>query len=478
VDIGAFVNNGKYYSPPSFVTFFFLDHEARAYDEQGRILEIGYKTGETTVPVNDWNGFFALLGSTGVPPVAGSTGVPPVVHGQDAHATSWPAGFLRKQFQADEIAGLLKAAEAYKTAAAAVTPAQEKHKAADAAKNKTAADLKAAQEKKKTAEEAAEKTPGDQAKSAVEKAEAERAAAAEAAKKADAEAKAAQKALEAAQKAVKDILGQKREGLADSIQALVDRVLSSWAKNPNFYCENQAEIEAFSTSPEGQKGKGALANARSRLAELGILSVVEGKPCELRLLRQRPTGTDSQFPNSRKLVSVPVGPTAFEKAMLERFHYELLSGVLYPGIIRSEFKVNYVPPEISEPPAWRDVYHYDAKGNDIGWTRYAAKGDRQPISQQPEIGVSPPWPLDFTADGLRVLEKDPKGRPIKAQTVKYEPEKLTGEKAKKVGWPYWRPTVQLPGNEVRYYAYESEEDWKGKAVRVERLEDKKGAETK
>ncbi|MCY3023383.1 MAG: hypothetical protein NTW87_30760 [Planctomycetota bacterium] len=61
VDIGVFVHNGKYYSPPSFVTFFFLDHEARAYDEQGRVLEIGYKTGETYLSVNDWNAFFALL---------------------------------------------------------------------------------------------------------------------------------------------------------------------------------------------------------------------------------------------------------------------------------------------------------------------------------------------------------------------------------------------------------------------------------
>ena len=42
VDIGAFVNNGVYYSAPAFLTFFTLDNEARAYDSDGRILSVAY----------------------------------------------------------------------------------------------------------------------------------------------------------------------------------------------------------------------------------------------------------------------------------------------------------------------------------------------------------------------------------------------------------------------------------------------------
>jgi hypothetical protein len=42
VDIGAFVHNGAYYSAPAFVTFFYLDHEKRAYDENHRIQTIDY----------------------------------------------------------------------------------------------------------------------------------------------------------------------------------------------------------------------------------------------------------------------------------------------------------------------------------------------------------------------------------------------------------------------------------------------------
>jgi YD repeat-containing protein len=42
VDIGAFVHNGKYYSAPAFVTFFFLRNESRSYGEDGRILSVDY----------------------------------------------------------------------------------------------------------------------------------------------------------------------------------------------------------------------------------------------------------------------------------------------------------------------------------------------------------------------------------------------------------------------------------------------------
>ncbi len=42
VDIGVFVNNGTYFSAPGFITYFFLDHEKRLYDEQARILSVDY----------------------------------------------------------------------------------------------------------------------------------------------------------------------------------------------------------------------------------------------------------------------------------------------------------------------------------------------------------------------------------------------------------------------------------------------------
>ncbi|MFO0879823.1 MAG: hypothetical protein U0840_20955 [Gemmataceae bacterium] len=53
VDIGVFAHNGKHPSPPAFVTFFSLDSEGRAYDEQGKIREIGHGMGSSEVKVPD-----------------------------------------------------------------------------------------------------------------------------------------------------------------------------------------------------------------------------------------------------------------------------------------------------------------------------------------------------------------------------------------------------------------------------------------
>ncbi len=53
VDIGVFAHNGVYYSAPAFITFFFLDSEARTYDSDRRLLEIGYGAGEVDVQASD-----------------------------------------------------------------------------------------------------------------------------------------------------------------------------------------------------------------------------------------------------------------------------------------------------------------------------------------------------------------------------------------------------------------------------------------
>jgi hypothetical protein len=45
VDIGVFVHNGKYYSPPAFVTFCSLDNERRVYNAQQQIDSVQYSEG-------------------------------------------------------------------------------------------------------------------------------------------------------------------------------------------------------------------------------------------------------------------------------------------------------------------------------------------------------------------------------------------------------------------------------------------------
>ncbi len=54
VDVGVFVHNGSHWSAPAFVTWVAIDHEARTYDDKGRIAEIAYGSGETRLAVKSW----------------------------------------------------------------------------------------------------------------------------------------------------------------------------------------------------------------------------------------------------------------------------------------------------------------------------------------------------------------------------------------------------------------------------------------
>ncbi|MCP4978201.1 MAG: hypothetical protein GY931_18790, partial [Maribacter sp.] len=76
VDIGVFVHNGTWYSAPGFITFFFLDNEARTYDSRGQLLEIYYSASDTSIgyktenpqsfinkkyPIFNWKNLFATI---------------------------------------------------------------------------------------------------------------------------------------------------------------------------------------------------------------------------------------------------------------------------------------------------------------------------------------------------------------------------------------------------------------------------------
>lgn len=118
VDIGVFVHNGTYYSPPALVTMYTLDSEARTYAADGRLLEIGYGAGAASVGVKNWEALFAAL---------------------DPANTGWQAGFLRRQFTEKELAGLKHAAEEFFKAHALLLAARAKSDQAAAAPN--AADI-------------------------------------------------------------------------------------------------------------------------------------------------------------------------------------------------------------------------------------------------------------------------------------------------------------------------------------------------
>ena len=122
VDIGLVVHNGTHYSPPAFFTSFTLENEARTYDARGRILEIGYAMGESTIDVADWTALFDALA---------------------AKRVSYGAGLLTQGLKPDELAVLVTLADLYKKAAARADLLTTIRKEADAALQKAVPRFKA-----------------------------------------------------------------------------------------------------------------------------------------------------------------------------------------------------------------------------------------------------------------------------------------------------------------------------------------------
>lgn len=422
VDIGAFVHNGTYFSAPAFVTYMFLDNEARTYRDDGKVLEIGYKTGDTQLSIQDWPKFFALM---------------------EGEAKTWPVKLLREELK-EAVAALAAAGKEYEPLMKAASEGEGANRTAQEAVNKANATLKDAEKKEQDAKTAAAATPDDAQKAALKEAEAARVAAADERKKLEDTRREVEKKRNAAKEATEKFLRDKREGLPQPIQATVEAAFLRVLKDPDFMVAQHSALSAYQLTPEGKGTAGAYKSALGKLPALGIAEPIK----------------NDEAPKVLWLRGEKAKATAFERAMLERCNAELL-GALYPGIVRAEFKVNYVQPEIAEAPAWRDVYRYAPNGTLLGWMRY---------------GVGEP--SDFNAEGLQVLTKDDKGRPLSARTVVYESEKIEREEMRKKGWPYWRKTNQAPGNETRFYKYESDQDFVGKVERTEKAEEKKPDEKK
>jgi len=407
VDIGAFVHNGASYSAPGFVTLYTLDNEARTYDKDGKLLEIGYGVGDADFSVTDWHGLFAMF---------------------QAEAKDFPGQLLHRQFKDVERAELAKAGLEYKTASEKLTAAQAVNKKAVEARNQAQATLKSADDKLKAAKKTYEDDGSDANFDTLKEAIRDQAAAGRAGKIAEAEFQTAQKATDAASKAANDILTQKRAGLDVPVRSLVDAALNRMRDNPKFYLENRQALEAL-LPPADQSRKDRLTAARKRLVELGIL-----QPDKDRFVLQ---SIRKDGPPAERL-------TTYEQNALARFHADVLSTVVYPKLVAVNFQVNFVDQRLTTPKFWRDIYRYDARGNRLGWLRRDGETE-----------------TEFNADGHAVLEKDALGRTVKARSVRYEldPAALKSNNVR-VLKPVW-------GDKVLTYEYAGDDDFKGKVAKEE-----------
>jgi hypothetical protein len=185
VDIALILHNGTYFSAPGFVTFFFFDNEGRGYDEKGRILDIGYSMGETTLNIS----YRPLLESLKSP------------------APSPAAALLKSNFNDKEWPILATAIEEYITADGLLADALERQKSAQTAAQKP------------NLEPSAKKL-------------------------ADAALSAANAHVERSKKFANDILDQKREGLG-AARARIEAILHAWLADPRCYESHRALFPAI-----------------------------------------------------------------------------------------------------------------------------------------------------------------------------------------------------------------------------------------
>jgi hypothetical protein len=210
VDIGVFVHNGTYYSPPAFLTFFALDREARTYAPDGKIVDIAYNAGAASISVADWAALLRMLKGDGA---------------------GWPELLLRGRFSAEELSALSDIADEFTKADAVAVAAKTKYDAAVAA------------------QKAAQGTDKDKEKNAVD---------------------AARKASDDARKAGERILEKKLPKRDITVAALIQRNLNEMMADADFAFANAAALEQLMRSID-KKELTALNAVRESLARFGVL---------------------------------------------------------------------------------------------------------------------------------------------------------------------------------------------------------------
>jgi len=88
---------------------------------------------------------------------------------------------------------------------------------------------------------------------------------------------------------------------------------------------------------------------------------------------------------------------------LQQLNLTILGEVLLPGFLDRRPGPHFVDQRLSTPKPWRDVYRYDAQGNQDGWLRLGGGA------------VS-----EYTKDGLLILGRDGRGDVIHTTPVQYQ----------------------------------------------------------
>ena len=431
VDIGAFVHNGVHYSAPAFVCFYFLDGEARTYDAAGRVVEVAYDYGDSTIG-------YPTGGLAARDPRYDITDWPALLGVLREGNETFGATLLRQRFTPNEQAAVQQAAQELEAACQKEIEPRKRYDEAEAARKKARAavsDAKKKLEDMKRKLQGREESvrsrlkPADALKAALAQAEEKLKALQEAQRAADQKHREARRKLDEAQRAARLILTRKRPKLGGSVKERLEMALNAIKNDVNLYLAHAKAVEALCAACTDARGKRAFLDARAKLVKQGILA--GGPQGRFRL---NPVLAGTRAP-ARRL-------TKYERNRLEWLNSAILQNLVYPGLLNRPYVRNFVNPIIATPKLWRDVYHYDAGGRAIGWTRYR-NGEKQ----------------EFTPDGALITKKDRFGRALEARTVQYVIQR--GKKAP-LG------LVQKPGDTILHYVYDSDRDRVGRVGRSEK----------
>jgi len=439
VDIGLFVHNGAYYSAPAFVCVYSLDDEARTYAPDGRIVEMFYGYGDSTIgyphapqkvrdpnyDVTDWAALLALL---------------------DPARKDFAAERFRERLSPQAIAALLPLAAELEAAAGKLKEPQQKLDDAQAAANKAAAALNDAKKKLDEARKAAGDKPSDEARKALDLAEAKLKELDDARKKADATLNEARKHLDAAQGGLARVLTSDLPGVRGWAKDHLEAPLNAIRTEHDFYLRHAKAIDDLANACQDAARKKAFLDAREALIRDGIMKAEEGAMRKAGMQEKAVEPTGGATLALSPVIPGPEPPlqrlTKYERSRLEWFNICILQNVLYPGALNRRQHRNFVSVFLTTKKSWRDVYHYDDKGRLTGWTRHEG-AERK----------------DFTPDGALVTRKDALGRAIEARTVDYLAE--GGERQ-------GRTLKSKPGDTIRHYAYDGDQDRLGRVAHTEK----------
>jgi len=281
VDIGVFAHNGVHYSAPAFICFFYLDDEARTYAPDGRVVEMFYGYGSSTIgfpasrlrakekgyDICDW----PLLLSAVVGGASGVGGASVPREGQVVGGASLPRELLAKHFTPEALAALAQAAKDLDAAVAHEAEPGKKHEDATAARNKLNDPLNAAKKKADDAKKAAEKDATDATKKALADAEAELKDLQAKQKQADGEVQTARSKLDAAQRAQHNALTADRPALKGSVKSSLEAALNTLKDDPALYPTHAKAIEEGAAAIKDAAMKKPFLDARDELLKLGLL---------------------------------------------------------------------------------------------------------------------------------------------------------------------------------------------------------------